>query len=256
MKFRVFFALICGLSLFGCASSRKKSVDDLSARERSSLYLNIANGSLVEQDPTGALMHLQKAEKEDPTFAQVHHVKALAYYAKHDLGAAIESARKALSIEPKFSAARTTLAKLLLDQKKYDEAIEVVLPASKDLLYRNSYKAKTILGMAYYHKKIYKDSLTAFNAAILEKPEHACVAHFFRGTIRFRLKKYLLAEKDFKKSIQNNCSSFAKAHFALGMTLKKTNKTKEAKLKFIEIQQLFPDSQFAKKAMKEVSLLP
>src|SRR4051794_26777065 len=98
------------LALASCASGPKKV--ELTDTERARNLVNLANGAIMENDPTGALQTLLEAEALDPKLPELHHSKALAFHLKHDDAKAIAEARRAVELKPNYAEANNTLGKL------------------------------------------------------------------------------------------------------------------------------------------------
>ena len=105
---------------FSCASEQTKP--KLSGTDKARLWLEVANTSLMQNDPVGALECIAKAEKEDDSLPEIYQMKGLAFYRRHDLTRAIESVEKALKIKPNYSEANNTLGKFYLDEGKFSAA--------------------------------------------------------------------------------------------------------------------------------------
>src|SRR4051812_42305258 len=110
-------SLVLGINALstGCATSSdnpnspSSNAKDLSSTQRARMKVDIANGALLEGDATGALQNLNEAELEDDSLPELHHTRALAYFAKKDLDRAIKSAKIAVDLKPKYSDANNTL---------------------------------------------------------------------------------------------------------------------------------------------------
>ncbi|MBU6376019.1 MAG: hypothetical protein KGQ59_08495, partial [Bdellovibrionales bacterium] len=102
----IFVIALSGCAAIGIGKSSKAEAQN---------WVNLAEASLGDNDPTGALQELLKAEAIDADLPALHHVRALAYLAKSDLSLAEISARKAHELDPKNSALATTYGKILMD---------------------------------------------------------------------------------------------------------------------------------------------
>lgn len=237
-----------------CSSTGERG--DLDPKDRAFLLVRIADGALQEGDPTGALHHLKEAERYNPKLPQLHHARALAFIAKKDLKTALNSAQKAVELDPQYAAGNNTFGKLLLDMGKYSRAEEYLKRAAKDPLYRGEFKARTNLGMLYYRQKKYKKALSEVNRATELAPRSACVAYYYRGHLHLRVSRFQEAIEDYKNATKNFCGHFAEGHLALGVAYLRSNDIVRARKKFLEIQTLFPDSEASKKAMAKLGELP
>ena len=186
----------------------------------------------------------------------LHHSKALAYFAKHDLPAAIESAKRAVELNSNYSDANNTLGKLLMDAKRYQEAVPFLTAAAKDSLYRDSYKAWTNLGILKYRLEEFHLASTYFDRAILDAPDRSCVAYYFRGQIKQRNYKLSEAIEDLSRATKKLCANYGEAQLALGLAYQKNRDYNSARKTFLEVQKRYPDTKWAQQAMDQLKYLP
>jgi type IV pilus assembly protein PilF len=229
---------------------------EMSHAERAQKFVEIANGALNEGDPTGALQNLALAEREDGRLPELHHSKALAYYAKHDLQTAIAEARKAIELKADYPDAQNTLGKLLMDDSKAEEAIAPLTLAAGDPLYRESFKPLTNLGILYYRRGSYARSTEYLNRAIAAAPAAACVAHYYRGHISLRESRFQQAVKDYDAAGKRACGSFADAQLAMGIALERNQQFEQARKKYLEVEQRYPNTPVAEQAVAHLRALP
>jgi Tfp pilus assembly protein PilF len=220
------------------------------------MMVDIANGALLEGDPTGALQNLRQAESYDPNLAQIYHSRAIAFFRKNDLISAVQSARRAVEILPAFSDANNTLGRLLMDLGKYDEAIKPLQLAANDSFYRDAYKAWTNLGILKYNQGEYLVAEAFLTRAIVDSPQSACVAHYYRGQIEVQDTRVKEAIGDFHEATKRFCAHFADAHLALGMAFQKNRQYEDARKTFLEIQKLYPNTKNAERALSQLKYLP
>lgn len=252
--FFIFILLSVTLNLSGCASLSNSP--KASKKEQARLYVEVANASIIDHDPTGALENLFKAEELDSSLPELHHSKALAYLQRNDLDIAIEEAKKAVELMPNYSDANNTLGKLYIDASLYKEASEPLLKAAKDPLYREAYKAYTNLGILNYRQNEFSKSLYFLEKAISTSPANACIAYYYRGHLNLREAKFNEAIRDYELATQKFCAGFADAHLALGITYEKNKKFDQARKKFLEIQERYPSTKVAEQAMMHLRYLP
>jgi len=224
--------------------------------DRARMFVEIANGALVEGDPTSALQALARAESEDTSLPELYHTKALAYYVKHDLDTAIQAGRKAVELKPTYSDAKNTLGKLLLEAGKYEEAIAPLSQAANDPLYNDTYKAWTNLGILKYRKNDFNESAKYFDHAVLDAPGRSCIAHYYLGHIRLKESQISAAIKEYDSSTRKLCAKFKDGMLALGLAYQKDRQYQEAKKTFLEIQKRYPNTQVAEQAMDHLKYLP
>ena len=250
----VVFAVVSLMSM-GCATTGKQE-KTLTSTERAKLFIDIANGSIIEGDPTAALNYLAQAEALDNTRPDLYHSKALAYCAKHDTKSALVAARKTVAMAPNYSDANNTLGRILLDVGKSDEAAKYLAMAADDALYAESYKAQTNLGILYYRRGDYSKAMIQVNRAIQSNPNLGCVAYYYRGHLMLRENHFKEAARDYEHATQRFCASFADAHFALGVAYFRNKQYDLARKKFLEIKQRYPNTEMADQAMDRLRYIP
>jgi Tfp pilus assembly protein PilF len=242
---------VCG----ACATTQSEK-KELSHKERARMLIDIANGALNEGDATGALVNLMAAEKEDEDLPELHHSKALAFFAKHDLSTAIIEAKKAVELRQDYSDANNTLGKLLMDADKPLEAIAPLTRAAKDPLYRESYKALTNLGILNYRRAEYTQAETNLSDAITAAPAAACVAYYYRGHLRLREARFNEAANDYDHAGKRLCAGFADAQLAVGIAYERSKQYELARKKFVEVQERYPNTKVAEQAVQHLRSLP
>jgi type IV pilus assembly protein PilF len=250
-----FFQLIFQLLLHGCATGGT-SPKVLTHVDRARMFVEIANGALVEGDPSAALQAIARAEAEDTSLAELYHTKALAFYVKHDLNTAIQSGQKAVEMRPTYSDAKNTLGKLFLEAGRDKEAMLNLSQAANDPLYSDSYKAWTNLGILKYKKNELTQSAKYFNHAIQDAPGRSCIAHYYLGHIRLKELRFSEAIQEYDNSIKKLCVKFRDGMLALGIAYQKDKQYQAARKTFLEIQKRYPNTQLADQAMDHLKYLP
>lgn len=244
------------LAFSGCATESPSLHKEVSHKERAALLLNVANGALVEGDPTGALQTLMQAEYENPDMPEIHHSKALAYFAKNDLQDALKEAKIAVKLAPNFPDANNTLGKILVDLGRYDEAAAPLTMAANNQLYRESFKSWTNLGILHYRKGEFAKAQQDFGKAVDNSRERACIAHYYLGHLQLRTGNYGEAMKDYSEATQKACGGFADAHLAIAITYERTKRYDLARRGFVEIEQRFPNTKAADQAVQHLKKMP
>jgi Tfp pilus assembly protein PilF len=248
----IVFALI--LSGFGCASGQTKK--PLTPKEKAAQLVSIADGAVVEGDPTGALQFLSEAETLDPKLPALHHVRALALFQRKELSAAIRSAQEAVRLKPDYAEANNTLGRLFIEAGQLENSIAPLQKAAQNLVFRESYKADINLGIAFYKMGKLGQAERSFDHAIAIAPLQACIAYYYRGHIEMRAGKVQDAISSYEKATQRFCARFSDAHLALGVAYARDQQLDRARKKFLDIYKIFPDTKVAKQAMDELKKIP
>jgi Tfp pilus assembly protein PilF len=239
---------------FGCASG--STTKTLSDEERAAYMVRAAADSIRTGDPTQALRDLLDAEKYAPNLPELHHAKALAYFSKHQLDSAIQSAKRATDLNPKYSAGLNTLGKLLIDKGELAKAEPPLLLAANDLLYSEAYKARTNLSMLYYRQSRFDEAEVQADMAIQSEPNLACVAYYYRGNLQLRKNRYDQAIESYERATRKLCGNFPEAHYAQGIAFLRSKRIDQARKRFVDVTKLFPGTREAEKALAELRFLP
>jgi len=247
---------IFALAFSGCASTNPDAPHELPKAEKVKMLLPIAAADITDNDSTSALQVLAQIRDADDSIAEEYYLYALAYIQKNELKLATESARRAIKLDPKYSAAKNTLGKLLLDQGKYEESERYLLESANDLVFRDAYLPKTNLGILYYKRDNLAKADLWLSKAITDGGPLVCLAYFNRGKVRSDQNSLVAAERDFDQASRGSCAGMSDAHIAYGKTLIREKKYDQARAKFIEIQRLFPSSDASDQATQYLREIP
>lgn len=242
------------LVLLGCAST--PSGKSLSSSDRARLHLEVALASLGEGDLTGTLQSIAAAEAYDANIPELQLTKGIAYFGKHQPSLAIQYVQKAVSLNPNLSDANNTLGFFLLSQGRYDEAMQPLMKAAKDPLYRDSYKSWTNLGVIKFQLGLFSESRNFFDRAIVDAPERACTAYYYRGQLGIQTNNLDAAIQDFQNGTKKFCARSPDTQLALALAHQKKKEYNSARRIYIEVHDRYPNTRFADEAMDQLRILP
>jgi Tfp pilus assembly protein PilF len=131
----------------------------------------IGEAYIRQGDYTAALRELIKAEKLNPEDHLVHNSIGWCYMAKKHMPEAIAHFKKAVALKPTYAPARNNLGSAYLSVQKWDAAIEVFKEITKDVLYATPHYPMANLGLAYYHKRDYREALKYYKEALKIQPD-------------------------------------------------------------------------------------
>jgi Tfp pilus assembly protein PilF len=246
---------ILSLLLFtvsGCASSP----GTLSKKDRIEKLLDIAGASISDGDLIGALETLNEVQALDDSLPRTHYLYALAYLNKNEIALAETNARRSLELDPDYSTGKNALGKILLDQGRLKEAEPLLKSAANDLLFRESYLAKTNLGILYFRKMDFRNSELWLQRAISDNGPTTCLARYHLGKTQLEMKAIDKALRSFTLASKGVCGGLGEAHLAVGQTLLRQKKFDQARAKFIEIERLFPGTETSDQAAEAIRGLP
>lgn len=254
---RWLFAL--SLLIVGCSSPARQPLDGTpikSPRERAQLLIEASNGSLLEGDPIGALQFLARAEALDAKYAPIYHAKALAYAYRKDFPSALREMKHSVDLDPENPFALNTYGKFLLDGGRLDEAEAPLRKAGDNPTFRESFKANTNLGILYYRRNEFDRAAERFQRAINDDPQNSCIAYYYQGHLQARKNQVVEAAKLYERATQKQCAAFSDAHLAVGLMHERQGKLDDARKKYLEIRQNFPDSKASETAMDRLKKIP
>jgi len=183
------YILASGLTvcLAACTRSTRGSNAPDSDRQSESEYDVARDLFLSRHDPRGALAHAQKAVEFNDQNADAHHFIALIYLyfcsaspLECRLPDAERAARQAIKLRADYREAQNTLGVILIQEKKYDEAVAVLGPLSRDILYQTPWDAWGNLGLAYLEKGSLDEAVAALRRSVAAEPRF-CVGNFRLG---------------------------------------------------------------------------
>lgn len=210
----------------------------------------------MEGDPIGALQFLARAEELDPKYSPIYHAKALAYAYRKDFPSALREMKKSVDLDPENPYALNTYGKFLLDAGRFEEAEPLLAKAGDNPVFRESFKSNTNLGILYYRKNEFERADQRFQRAINDDPVNSCIAYYYRGHLFVRKNQIPEASRLYERATQKQCAAFADAHLAVGMMNEREGKRDEARKKYLEIRQNFPESKASETAMDRLKKIP
>lgn len=249
------FLFILMFCILGCSTGEKQSMKG-SKKDRASHLVDAAQGALMERDPIGALQYLKAAEEMAPDLPTIYHVRALAFQDRKMIDESLVEMKKAVELDPNNSYSNNTYGKFLMDAGQYKLAEVYLRKAAEDTTFRESYKARTSLGMLYYKLNNLELADKNLVTAINDDPGNACIAYYYRGHILVKKGQLTDASKMYEKASTRLCSAFVDAHFALGLVYEKNRNYDLARKKYLDISQNFPDSNYSTQAIQKLRKIP
>lgn len=170
-----------------------------------------------------ALDHALKAVEYDNTNPDAAHLVALLYLdfcrtsaiGECHLKEAEVHARKAVSLREDFLEAQNTLAVVLIHEKKYGEAIKLLVPITENMLYGTPEIAWGNLGWAYLNMGDDKQAIAALRRAVAAQPLF-CVGSFRLGVAYHRAGAMESAVESLNRALETDapgCANLQDAYF-------------------------------------------
>ena len=162
---KFFLALSLFLFLSACVSTEKNI-------KKAELYHKKGISLMQKCQYPLALSKLKKAldlKNDRPLF---HYSIALLYFQFKKYDKTIWHFKKALKLEPKFTAARVHLGRTLIEKGSLKQAVMELKKAKDDLSYNHPEDIHAHLGLAYYKQKKYKEAVKHLSVASAVKKKH------------------------------------------------------------------------------------
>jgi CRP-like cAMP-binding protein/Tfp pilus assembly protein PilF len=176
--------------------------------------------ALIKGNLREALAHAKKAVELDDENYDAQLLAATVYigfctYSPDEcrLADAEKHARAALKAKPTFRQARNTLGSVLINEKRYDEAITTLKPLTEDMEYSTPEVAWGNLGWAYLEKGDLDSAVISLKRAVAVQPAF-CWGWEKLGLAYEKKKDLNLAEKSFTAAVEVDlpqCKAFADA---------------------------------------------
>jgi type IV pilus assembly protein PilF len=239
----LFMVLLC---LTACATS-------IETKEQALVHMRMGDSLLQERRPTQALSELIKAVDLDPNNPLIRNMLGVAYLEKGMFGPATIQFQKALTLDPGYMEVHNNLGSALLKNGRVEESIKEFNLALNHPLYSTPHFALFNLGQAYSALKEYGNAQEYYREAIEISPGYSLAYHGL-GLALKATKQPVEASEALKKAIEH-APTFSQAHFDLGEVLLELNQPSLARLAFLEVIRLGPDSALGKKAQKRLKEL-
>lgn len=184
-----------------------------------------------------AMEHAQKASNADENHAEAHHFVAILYMALCQLendcrwDEAEKYARKAVGADAEYRPAKHTLGVILIQEKKFDEAIVILRPLAEDILYKTPELAWYDLGGAHLEKGDADHAIEALTKAVALKPTF-CWANYRLGLAWEKKGVMEKAETELSTALEPAdpaCRNLQDAYEARGRIREKTGRRDLAK---------------------------
>ncbi len=228
------WAILLLASTLGCSANSANSAGTYAPDRQSEAEYDLARDAWMRRgDAREGLSHALKATEIDDQNAEAHHLVALLYldlcqHLPQDcrLADAEAAARRALQLRKDFRESRNTLGVILIHARKLGEAVEILEPLTKDILYSSPESAWGNLGWAYLEMGRLDEARDALLRSIAAQPRF-CVGHYRLGLVHERLARAEAAVESFSNALQADprCSGLqdallhrAKAYLSLGQT--------------------------------------
>jgi len=197
-----------GLALAGCPGEGGPGGSDPS--QMAVAEYDLARDAFKRERPREALEHVQKALELDDANADAAYLGAAIYLGFCALderspdcryAEAERLARLAVEAAPEMRDAKNALGVILVNQGRYEDAIAVLEPLAKDIIYASPEKAWGNLGWAYLKAGKVDEAIAALSRAVAAQPNY-CVGHYWLGVAFQKKNQHQAAREAFGRALE------------------------------------------------------
>ena len=235
--------------LTACATSSSQDA------EKAELFLRMGSSQFENGNYPAALSDLLKAEELDPKNPAIQNNLGLVYFMRQRYDLAEKHARRALSINNKYSEARNNLARILIEEGKFQDAEKEIRIVIDDLTYPSVDKAYVNLGLAQFNQKNYSEAKESFLHAMNASRDN-CVANAYYGRSIFEMKDYSKATSALDTAI-GFCQRalFDEPHYYSALAYYRLGDKEKSMARFTEIVKLYPEGKYREKSKAMLEML-
>lgn len=250
MKNKFLLGALALLMTAGCATSNSQNIRE----KKGDIYLTAGTEALSSGNFTEALASLQEAVRLIPDSAAAWTNLGIAYSSKDQDAKAEECLKRAIQVDSKWTDARANLGALYLKMKRNKEAEKQLKEALNDLIYPHPAMLHYNLSLIYseWRKPLLAEQQLKL---ALQADENHCAAWYRLGMIQKERNEIGHAISSITKSVAGTCFGNPQAHFEISSLYLKLREVAQAKSKLLDIIQLFPQSDWAKKAEVTLNLI-
>ena len=212
------------MTLLACSSSDRPAGDPEALSE--SQYDIAVDLWSNRNQPREALKYALKAAEWDKDNADAAQLVALLYLSfcqtsrinECRLDEAERYARLSLKADPKSLQGQNTLAVILIQRKRYAEAIEILTLITEDILYPTPEIAWGNLGLAQLEKGEYSAAISSLRRAVAAQPLF-CVGNYRLGLAYYQTGDLAASVQSFDAALETDapgCNRLQEALFARG----------------------------------------
>lgn len=240
MQALVFILLFLIVTACGTFSTEEK--------EKALVYLQVGTSQLQNGNYPQAMSSLLQAEKLDPDNPSIQNNLGLAYYVRDYFPQAEKAFRKAIHLKPDYTDAKNNLGRSLIELNRYQEAIQVLQIAEKDLTYGFPEKPLINLGLAYFKMEKFDLAKNYFAKALNVQKEN-CFAFNYYGRSLYELKKFSEASNALDRAVGFcQINQFDEPHYYSALAYYQSGNHAKAEARLEELLKLYPQGKYQERA--------
>jgi Tfp pilus assembly protein PilF len=263
---RIPFAVMA-VVLTACASKNPSQPGAQSPERQSDAEMDLAADFLKKGNQRSALDHAQKAVALNDENEKAHYLVAAILisfcttargFTAPDcrLADAEKSARAALKVNPEFRDAKNMLGQILINQKKFKEAIATLEPLTRDAAYIHPHFAWGNLGWAQVQDGQLDAGIASLRNAISAESRF-CVGHYRLGVAYEKKGELAPAELSLTNAVSADplCGELQDAWEARGRVRLRLGKANEARQDYEKCSDISKETDTGKICVRELAKL-
>jgi Tfp pilus assembly protein PilF len=259
--------LASALGIWGCPGNKGQPGATSPERQSETEY-DLARDLFSKGNPRAALDHGQKAIELNEDNEKAHYFVAAIHlsFCTSNRGLAAPDcklaevekyARQALKLKPEFREATNFLGQVLILEKKYKDAIQVLEPLTRDAAFTSPHYAWGNLGWAQVLDGQVDAGILSLKNAVTEP--RFCVGHYRLGVAYEKKGDLRGAEESFTTAVtvpDPACENLQDAWKARGDVRLRLNRTAEARTDYEKCREISTETDTGKACVQKLASLP
>ena len=234
--------MFCAVAAAGCGASEATE----KAVRRSERFYEAASISWYDEgNVLAAIRNLVRAIETNPDNDEAHYLLGIIRLSRNELDEAEKHLREAIRLRTNrdpagLAGAQNNLGVVLIHQKRYPEAIEVLKLSAGEVMNREPWLAYGNLGWAYIETGELDLAIDVLKRAMFDQPKY-CVGLFRMGQAQYLKHDYESAESSLRKAVsieEPGCNQIQEAYHLLGMSLIRQENIEEAKAALLRCEEI------------------
>ncbi|MBR56603.1 MAG: hypothetical protein CMH54_00945 [Myxococcales bacterium] len=171
-------ALLSSSCVTPSVSGKKKSAEESPAQ----FHYKMATGLIYEKKAVAALKELAIGLNKDPHHARSHYLSGFLYMGRKNFSESVVHLKRALELDPKLLEARNSLAASYMGLKRWQDALDTLLPLIEEPLNPTPWLAHNNIGWCYYKLGNHIKSVQHLEMAIFHKKKF-CLGYYNLGLV-------------------------------------------------------------------------
>ena len=169
-------------------------------RDEALRYYRLAQVQIEQGKTLQAMESADKALKLDPENAEAHYLLGYIHYQQTEYKPAEKEFRKALKLNPYYTDAHNHLGLVYRETKEYDKALSEFQAALNDKSYKTPESIHLNIGYLYLARSMYPEAIASFQKSVALSPGYLR-GRLGLGTAYARAGQKDLSEKELRKVV-------------------------------------------------------